>query len=63
MIEQYGFKLPGCGEKEGVEITGQIVIPSNMETKGSGGGGGQEVNILRFLQKGSRVEMFAKHAE
>ena len=26
------------GEKEGVEITGQIVIPSNMQTKGSGGG-------------------------
>jgi spore germination protein KC len=40
------------GEKEGVEITGQIVIPSNMQTKGSGGGGGTGSEYITVSAKG-----------
>ena len=40
------------GKKEGVEITGQIVIPSNMQTKGSGGGGGTGSEYITVSAKG-----------
>ena len=51
------------GEKES-EITGQIVIPSNMQTKGSGGGGGTGSEYITVSAKGiNSMKCFAKHAE